>query len=72
MLVNNLELVFQKIEADQIFFLDTNNQEIVLPKNIFKAEFSQGDKVFLSIDAQTLVASTENKKDILNELLKHD
>ncbi len=39
MLVNNLELSFQKIEADKIFFLDANKQEIILPKNIFSTDF---------------------------------
>ncbi|KKP91826.1 MAG: hypothetical protein UR94_C0011G0005 [Parcubacteria group bacterium GW2011_GWA2_36_10] len=72
MLVNNLGLAWQKTEADKIFFLDANNQEIVLPKNIFSTEFDQSAKVFLSIDTQTLVASEENKKDVLNELLKQD
>lgn len=72
MLLNNLELTWQKTEADKIFFLDANNQEIVLPKNIFKNDFDQGAKVFLSIDSQVLISDAENKKDVLNELLKQD
>lgn len=72
MLVNNLELTWQKTEADKIFFIDSNNQEIVLPKNIFKNDFDQGAKVFLSIDSQVLISDAENKKNILNELLKQD
>ncbi len=72
MLVNNLELSFQKIEADKIFFLDANKQEIILPKNIFSTDFESEAKVFLSIDSQILLTSVENQKDVLNELLKHD
>ncbi len=72
MLVNNLELSFQKIEADKIFFLDTNKQEIILPKNIFSTDLEPEAKVFLSIDSQILLTSIENQKDVLNELLKHD
>lgn len=72
MLVNNLELSFQKIEADKIFFLDANKQEIILPKNIFNTELEPEAKVFLSVDSQTLLTSVENQKDVLNELLKHD
>ncbi len=72
MLLNNLELTWQKTEADKIFFLDANNQEIVLPKNIFKNDFDQNAKVFLNIDSQALVSDAENKKDVLNELLSED
>lgn len=69
MLLNNLELSFDRQEGSKYIFINQAGQEVILEKDIFSETEMPNKKIFLSMDIEPLVSATEDKKKTLNEIL---
>ncbi len=72
MLIKNLLLKFDKEQGGKLSFLTDNNISLDFPADIFPADFDRQKSIYLSVDFSPLLNSSENKKQLLNELLNPD
>lgn len=71
MIINNLELTFDKQEEGRLVFKTDSGAEISIEEYLLK-DFDKNKKVYIALDEQPLVSSQENKKEILNEVLNEE
>ncbi|MBT4209701.1 MAG: hypothetical protein HOE19_02190 [Candidatus Komeilibacteria bacterium] len=67
MIINNLELFFDRQEGNNLFFKTQTGQELVIDEGLL-VDFSDRDKkVYLNLDSQQ---TSNQPQDVLNEILK--
>lgn len=69
MLLNNLELSFDREEEDKYIFKTEVGEEIAVDKKLIENFQDQGKKTFLAMDDVPLVFADDDKKSLLNEIL---
>ncbi len=72
MLINNLELSFDRQSDDQIVFKTDLGVEIFIPAKLLEKYVDHDKKIYLAADYQFLKSMADNQKDTLNELLNKE
>jgi hypothetical protein len=67
MIINNLEITFDRQEGQNLFFKTSSGEEIVIDEKLL-ANFSDRDqKLYLNLDSEQ---SSSQTQDVLNEILE--
>lgn len=69
MLLDNLELSFDRQESGKYIFKNKDNLEISIAEDFFKEWQANNKKFFLAMDFAPMFSSDQNKKNLLNEIL---
>jgi len=69
MLIKNLALSFLRQEGDKIIFQTEAGLEIAVARELLSDFVATNKPFYLNLDQQPFLASSENQKQILNELL---
>jgi len=69
MLLNNLELSFDRQEDKKYIFKTAQGAEIAIDIALFGNYEDQGKKVFLAMDNLPLIFAEEDRKNLLNDIL---
>ena len=67
MIINNLELSFDRQEGTSLFFKTSLGEEISIDEKLLTSCSNRDQKLFLNLDSQEIFGQS---KDILNEILE--
>ncbi len=71
MLLNNLELSFDRQEDKKYIFKNSKGIEIALDINLFDDFQGQAKDIFLAMDFLPMVFAEEDRKNLLNDILNN-
>ena len=67
MIINNLELSFDRQEGNNLFFKTQSGQELVIAESLLGDSLDKNQKLYLNLDSQKISGQA---KDVLNEILE--
>jgi len=67
MIINNLEIFFDRQEGSSLFFKTNSGQKIVIDEKLLENFSGGSQKLFLSLDDKQILGQA---KDVLNEILE--
>ena len=72
MLIDNIELSFDRQIDDRLVFKTELGVEISIPAKLLRKNIDHDKKIYLASDYQPLKNMTDSQKDTLNELLNKE
>jgi len=72
MMIKNLQVEFDRQEGDKLIFKSEAGAEVAVTDYLLDGQEYKSKKIYLGVDAEPMVSSTESKKDTLNELLNNN
>ena len=67
MIINNLEIFFDKQEGANLFFKTKSGKELVIDESLLEGFSDKNQKLYLNLDSKQ---SSGQAQDVLNEILK--